>query len=271
MLALIKRTIFVRRKSLLIYIIISALLVWMFVVFFPSMHQQAEELSKAFANYPESFLKAFGFDRGTIGNILFNIESFLAIEHYSIMWPIIVLVLTVSLGSSFLSGEVDEGTIEILLAQPLSRSKIYFSKYIAGFLIISIFVLASVFSVIPFALLHDVDINLKSHLMVAGIGLLFSLAIFSVSMMFSSMFSDKGKSTSISAGIMLGMYALNLFSSLKESAENLRYVSFFYYFDFQAAMLDHKIALLNVCVFLGVILICSIVGMVVFVKRDFAT
>ena len=53
--------------------------------------------------------------------------------------------------------------------------------------------------------------------------------------------------------------------------KNLRYLSFFYYYDFEAALLDFKINMVGVVVFVAVNVICTTVGLVNFMKRDIAT
>lgn len=264
---LIKRTIAVNKKTLLAYILIATLLAWMFVVFFPSIHEQAEDFSKLMENYPEAFLKAFGVETE---NLFLQLESFLAAEHYSLMWPLLLLVLAITQAGAAIAGEIEKGTMEILLSQPLSRRQIYLSKFIAGFLIIFTFVWASNFLVVPLAKLYEVEINLKSYWTISLLGTLFGLAVFCLTMMFSAFFSTKGRAASLSAGILILMYALNLFASLKESAENLKYFSFFYYYDYNAALLEGKIEPLAIGVFLGASVVCTLVGLFWFNRRDIA-
>ena len=47
--------------------------------------------------------------------------------------------------------------------------------------------------------------------------------------------------------------------------------SFFHYFDFNAAVVHNQIDILNAMVFLAVGIITTIVGAVIFIKRDIAT
>lgn len=267
MLALIARTISTRKTSLLAYILIAVGMIWMLAAFFPAIKDQADNLAVMIESYPKSFLEAFGVEE----NLFLNFECFLAVENFSLMWPIILIVLVISLGSSAIAGEIDQGTIEILLAQPISRAKIYWAKYIAGLIIMSIFIFVSVFSVIPFAHLHKVDYDLQKLVTMFALGELFGWVIFSLTITFSSIFSTKGKPSSITAGILILMYAINLAAKLKESVENLKYFSFFHYYDFNAALIRNKIEPLTIGVFLGVSIICTIIGLVVFVKRDVAT
>lgn len=254
---------------MLIYVLICALLVWVYVSFFPTMQEQADEFMKLLSTYPEGLLEAFGLESAE--SIFSSLEAFLSTEQYSLIWPLVAIILTVTMAASLIAGEVDDGTAEILLAQPISRTKVYWGKYIAGFLIILVFTFFSVFSVIPFGMLHNVDVNLEGHFLIAILGILFSTAIFSITMMFSSIFSSKGKVASLGAGITIIMYALNIISSLKESAESLKYISFFHYFDTNAALIHNNIEPLAFVIFLTVSIVCSVVGWVVFVKRDVAT
>lgn len=264
-LPLLLQTIKKKRNTLLAYLAINGALVWMLVAVFPSMAQKGEELSKAFENYPEVMLKALNID---MASFLTSLEGFLTAENFSIMWPIILIILTISLGTGAIAGEVEKGTIEILLAQPLSRVKIFLAKYAAGIMITFLFVLISVFSVIPFALLHNVEFDSQSYLVMSALGALLGFSLLGLSMMFSSFFSERGKAAALTTAVVIVMYAFNLIASFKESLDKLKYLSFFYYHDHNAAMLEHLIDPLAIAVFLGVGVVCALVGLVVFVKRD---
>jgi len=89
--------------------------------------------------------------------------------------------------------------------------------------------------------------------------------------MLSSIFSSTGKVTTTVLVIFIFMYALNILSSLKESLQGLQYFSFFYYFDFSLALVDGKLDPLGVGMFLGLGMIMSLIGLVMFIKRDIVT
>jgi len=74
----------------------------------------------------------------------------------------------------------------------------------------------------------------------------------------------------VMGGILVAMYALNLIASLKENWEELKYLSFFHYFDYGAALIDKVIAWESLVVFVGVIFVSVIAGAIVFLKRDIA-
>lgn len=268
MLTLLIKTIRKNITSLLIYTVISSSFMWMYVAMWPSFSKESEKFLELADAYPEAILKAMNIDMvGMFGSL----EGFISGEHFSIVWPIILIILTLSYASAAIAGEIDKGTIELLLAQPISRLKIFFAKYFSGLAIIVAFILLSNFSVVPFALLHNVDFRLQNYLTISILGFLFAFAIYGICILLSSLSSARGRPMAITGGILIIMYALNIFSSFQESVENLKYASFFHYYDFAAAAVNNQLGALNVAVFLVVGIITTAIGAYVFVKRDITT
>lgn len=237
----------------------------MYVGIFPEMQKEAESLMEAFANYPESFTQAFGIDTSLMFT---SIEGFLAAEHYSLMWQLMMVIFTIGLGVNTVAKEVDTGTIEVLLAQPVSRMRILISKILAGVTLITVHAFSSVFIVIPILSLYDIGYTLESHLNIAILGMLFGLSVYSITVIVSAILSTAGLVTSISAGVILIMYAANLIAKLQESVENLKWISFFHYFDANKAMLENELELTSIMVFLSVSALCLTVSLLVFRRRD---
>ena len=239
---------------------------FMYVGIYPSIAERSDEINQLMENYPEEMLKAFN-----IETISFDkVENFLSIENYSIVWPLMVMFMMVSLASYSISKEIEKGTAEILLSKPISRLKIYFSRYLTGVIVLLVFTFVSVFSVIPLAEIYNVDYVIDNHIKIFILSFLFGWAIFSVSLMFSAMFSEKGRTYVASGGLLLLMYVMNVVASLKENLENLKYTSFFYYYDFNKAIIGNNIEVLSIYVFVGVAVVCTVIGAIWFNRRDIA-
>lgn len=73
---------------------------------------------------PESMLAFFG------GGDLSTPEGFYQIESFGLVAPIAVMVVTIMLGAKALAGEEADRTMGLLLAQPVSRSKVLAEKMI---------------------------------------------------------------------------------------------------------------------------------------------
>jgi len=265
MTAIITKTIRDNRRSWLAYTGISALLVWMYVAIFPSLAEQSANFEKLLEGMPAGFLEAFGVEATSAFS---SIEAFLGTEHYSLMWPIILIILVVSLGGAAVAGEISSGTIKLLLAQPISRSRLYWGKLWGAFLVIAAFVFASVFTVVPFAAIYDVTVLPENHLTIAVLGLLLGWAILGMSMLASSVFDSRGKVAGSVAGLLILMYAFNIIANLKDSLEWLKYTSFFHYFDHNAALVENVIALENAVVLFAVGVVTAVLGWLIFNRRD---
>jgi ABC-2 type transport system permease protein len=268
MVTLIIKTIQKNLITLLIYTIISAAFMWMYVAMWPSFSKESDRFLELVDAYPEGLMNALNINfRDMFGSL----EGFIAGEHFSIVWPIILIILVLAYASAAIAGEVEKGTIELLLAQPISRLKIFFAKYFSGLAIIAAFILLSNFSVVPFSFLHNVDFRLQNYLAISILGFLFAFAIYGICIMLSSLFSSKGRPMALTGGLLIIMYALNVFAGFRESIENIKYASFFHYYDFAAAAIYNQIDTLNIAVFLVVGIITTVIGAYIFLKRDIAT
>ena len=267
MLPILIRTIKDKKVSLIVYCVAAILVIWMYVGMFPTIQEEAESFNELIKNYPESFMKAFGIDE----QITFDkIENFLSIEHFSLVWPIMMIFFMIAIATFSLATEVEKGTAEILLSRPVSRVEIFLARYLAGIIILLIFTLISVYSLIPLAELHNIEYALENYCTMTILGLLFGWAVFSFAMMLSAIFSEKGRVYMIGGMTIVGMYIANVASSLLEKLENLQYISFFHYYDYQAALVENHIDELSIYVFIGVAVVCTCVGLIWFNKRDVA-
>lgn len=256
-----------KKTAIIAYSVAEILFVTMYVSLFPALKKQSEELQKLLATYPKELYSVF-----QIQDLNFStLEKFLGLEQYSFMWPILAIILVISLAGGALANEVNRGTIGNILAKPVSRMQLYFARYIAGVKAFAIFVIISIFCVIPIAAIFQVDFVAKAYAALSVLCFLFGLAIYSIAYMFSALFSDKGKVYMLSAGIVVVMYVLNVVASLRESLKGLRYASFFYYFDFNTALNQYYIRWLALVVFLGIAVVCTALGAYIFKKRDIAT
>jgi ABC-2 type transport system permease protein len=266
MMTIFWRTIKDKKVMIIVYCLASILLLTMYIAMFPSIQKQSETFKQAMSNYPQSLMKALKVD-----NIDFtHLENFLAMEKFSITWPLMAIFLLSSVAGTALSGEVEKGTAEILLSRPVSRIKIFFGKYCAGLLALLIFAACSTLIVAPLASMFKIDFVFKGYLIMSLLCLFFGLAVFSMAMMWSAIFSERSKTYMLTGGILIVMYVLNIVATLKDSFDKLKYFSFFYYFDSSSALIHTTLNATSVFVFIGVAIVCTTIGVWWFNKRDIA-
>jgi ABC-2 type transport system permease protein len=265
MLTIVRKTIQGKLRSLLATAGICVLMVWMFISMFPSIQQEADKMTEMLAAFPDSMIQIFGIEGG---NLFSSLEPFMTIEYYSLIWPLVLVILVITVSVSAVSGEMEDGTMDLLLARPVSRAKLFFAKYAGGSVVILLFIILSVLSVYPLGWLYGVEVAGEAHWTIALLGLLFGMAVYSVDMFISSALSTKGAATSIMAGWIFLMYVAEIFASLYEKMEWLQYVSFFHYFDYREALLHNTISAESLVIF-GVTIVAGFAaGLVWFRRRD---
>lgn len=131
------KTLYDQRRALLAWVVSLALLVAMYVAIWPSI--QNEPAMADFLNkMPEAFRSLFaasGADMSTpVGYVQIELMSFLG--------PLIVIMYAVVAGSAAVAGEEDRHTLDLLLANPVSRARIVLEKSAA--MVLGTFLLAAV-------------------------------------------------------------------------------------------------------------------------------
>ncbi|MDH4140486.1 MAG: ABC transporter permease subunit, partial [Coriobacteriia bacterium] len=84
-----------------------------------------EAADAAFAAMPEAMLALFG------GGGLSTIEGFYQIETFGMMAPIGIMVVAIAIGAGALAGEEGRRTMGLLLANPITRTRVVLAKTLA--------------------------------------------------------------------------------------------------------------------------------------------
>jgi len=268
MLGIIWRSIKDKKLSLIIYSVASVGFLEMYIALFPSLQKQSQQLSELMKSYPDSFFKAFNIDPNQLS--FTEIGSYLGMEQFNFIWPVMAIAFAIGFANYSLAGEIEKGTAEILLSQPISRLKIFLSKYIVGLGFLATFTFVSVFAIIPLANVHGASVDISKIAFFALVSFLFVWAVYGIAFLASSFFSEKGKAAFAVSGVLVLMYVLNIIGGLKESLNDLRYLSFFNYFQPANVIDKGQTDSLTFFVFIGVAVIASLLAALWFNKRDIA-
>lgn len=91
---------------------------------FPTIHDN-KAFAKIFEAYPEVFRKLFNVADFTTG------PGYLGAEIFSVIAPMLLALFAILWGSDLAAGEEDRGTIDLLLANPVSRRRVVLEKWAA--------------------------------------------------------------------------------------------------------------------------------------------
>ncbi len=264
-----KRILIDRKYSLIVYLVVGIGLLWMYIAMFPAIQTQGEFVVDLLEQFPEkvqNVLEGMGADAAS----LTTIEGFLATKQYSLIWPLLVILMIAGLAGATIAGEIERGVLEITLSRPVSRTGIIMGRYLAGLVLVLAFTFVSVFSVIPLAGIYDVDVSISSVMKLFVLAFLFGWTVLSMSMFFSSILSERSRAFAMIGGLMMGMYVLNTVALISEKYETIKYTSFFHYFDTVGALINDTIGQTSIIVFSICIIIFTGLGIYFFNKRDIA-
>lgn len=113
------------RRSLLGWTLAIVAVAAMYGAFWPSM--RAPELQAALDAYPKSLMEAFNYDDLTTA------AGYLGGSVYGLMVPLLVAIFALAAGTRAVAGEEDAGTLDLLLAHPVSRTRFALYRVAAVF------------------------------------------------------------------------------------------------------------------------------------------
>lgn len=263
MLPIIKWGLWSRRWSTMWWCIGVISLIGINVLFYPSFRDQTAQLEQSFSQIPDA-AKALFTDTGDF----LSPVGYLSSQIYYLMLPLILSILTISMGSSLVTKEEQEGTLELLLSKPLSRTKLIAAKALVALIIISIVTLVTTISTLIFASVVDIEVGLDkialATLLSAILSILFGIIAFCL-----SAFGGFGRSISvgIAALIAFGSYIV---SSLGEVVSWLsgvaKFLPFHYYQPAEVMYGTYKWG--YAAIFILVIFILFTISVFGFRKRD---
>lgn len=264
MIVIIRRYLRDRRIALLVYCIAALAFAFMYASLFPSLKSQMVSYDEILKSFPKGMLEAMGIQQLN----MHNFESYFSAEYLSLIWPILAVIFAISQAGRSLAGGVESGAIGMELSQPISRTKLFFSKYIGGIINLTIFTLVTILGVIPIAAIFNADVVVGHWMMLCGMSWLFIVAVYSMAFAVSAVFSDRAKVYSIIAGTVLLMYVVRVIAGLQEKVDWLRLASFFYYYDGPGILAKGSIMRSGVGVFLATIVVTTLLGAWWWQRRD---
>jgi len=261
---LFKASLQLRRTSLIWYAIGLTAYGWMMVAFFPLIETNIDYQAMIEQVFTEEMMAAFG----GVGVEFSTLGGFMAIEYLTLIWVFIVGAAVITFVAGALGGAVEDGTMEVTLSQPVSRTTVALTSYLgmATYAVILNFV--TVATIYLPGLLHDVDVPLDSMALLFVVGSLVTLAIGGFAFLVSAASSGKGRTIAITLGVMVAMYLADVLGNLTDKAEWLIDFSLFNYSEPNRIIDNLDVPASTWLVFGIAAAVTFAAGMYVFQKRD---
>lgn len=248
---MLKRELKINLKSFIVWeAIILGLLLVVYLVY-PSIasSENIKLMDEMIKIFPEEVIKMFNMDIATMDTAFGWLKS----EGF-VMILLIIGCYSGILGSTILSKEESDKTIEYLNSLPVKRSDIVLSKVISGITYIVFMILSiGIFNYIGLELSGEFD---RIEFLMLSISPLFAaIPLFFISMFISTLLKSK-KVIGIGLGITMISYVLNTLSGLSSNVEFLKYFSVFTLSDIRNIILNSSIN--------GIMIIISFIISIVF-------
>ena len=107
------------RRALIAWCVGIAAYVTLIAAIFPSIHGSVQ-FDRLLEHYPEALKALFGLQGGSITTG----AGYLDVELFSLMLPLLVIVLAIGAGARTFAGEEDAGRLELPLAYPVARARV---------------------------------------------------------------------------------------------------------------------------------------------------
>lgn len=172
------------------------------------------------------------------------------------------------LASSFLAGEVERKTIDLLLSLPVKRESLVLARYFSLLPVIVLLLAVGLAGVYAGVRAENIATSFVWYgwtMLYLG---LFGLAFGSLALLISALLSNGRQAALISIGVMLAMYFLESIGSVVTSAGIIRNLSLFHYVNYVGILGTHQVNLVDGFILLVFALVFLALTVVVYGRRE---
>lgn len=157
-------------------------------------------------------------------------EGFVNTQLLAVFMPVLVMIFVIRLGTNTIAGEERDATIDILLANPVSRVSALAQKF--GALIVSSLALVGAVwvSLLAGSALFDMGLDFWRVTQACVSLALFAWAFGAVALAVGSATGKTGTTFAVTSAVGVAAYLMYTFAPLVDSLESLKYLSLFYYY-----------------------------------------
>lgn len=225
LLALTGHSISLRARSAVIWGLALGALGGIFVALYPSL-ADASGMEQMINSMPRAMRDLAGYGTGSFSSV----ESFLNSEMLGFMVPLALSFFPILVASSALAGAEEDGTMDVMMGNPLSRPQLVAGRFLAvAALLLGIVALMGALTWIA-ALLADVDLSPGS--MAAASLSLWPLCLFfgGIALLCSALLHRRFLALAIPAALLIVMYFVDGLAGSVQLFETIQPLSAFYYY-----------------------------------------
>ena len=263
MLRIAWQTIKEQRKAFFGWTIGVLALVLLTVLFYPSIKGQ-QEFNDLTKDMPDAVKALMG------GNDLISPAGYLNSQLFQTMLPALFLIFAIGRGTEWIAGEEKKGTLEMLLANPVSRARVVGERSAA--LAVMVMLLGAVLfaGLAGGAAVISMEIGIYDLLAACLALVLLGIAFGEIGLLLGAFTGKKGLSVGIAAAVAVAGFLLAALAPVVDFLEPFEKFSPFYYYSGTSPLL-HGIDILHSVVLIAIALAATAAAAAGFERRDLAT
>jgi ABC-2 type transport system permease protein len=189
---------------------------------YPAIRDSASEFDKLLDAYPDAFKSMFAIQDFT------SAAGFLTAELFSLMVPLVLVVLGVSFGAGATAGEEERKTIDLLLANPIPRWRVVAEKLLA--LVTALIGAGAVLLGALWAGVALLDMGIGVDRLAAGVAgaVLLGLCLGTLALAVGCATGRRGLAAGTAAAVALAGWLVNSLAPMVEALQPWRKLTLFY-------------------------------------------
>jgi ABC-2 type transport system permease protein len=235
------------------------------ISFFPVIQENAEEFRQLFESFPEG-LNAF---LGGGAAELVTPTGYLQQQMFQLTVPLLFLIFAIRLGAGALAGEERAGTLDLLLATPVTRRRVLLDKFASMATATALLGVALWAATMGTLLLIGVEVSSVRVAEASLSAVLVGLTFGSLALAIGSATGSRGTAVGVATAVGVVGYSVHALSALVPALEPPALFSPFYYYG-AAQPLQNGLDPLHVLVLVAVVVVLVLMSVVTFDRRDLA-
>lgn len=202
-----------------------------------------------------------------------GLAGYLSLGFTHPLYLVLVATTVVGFACRSLAGEMERGTIQLALARPVSRPRVYLARVLGVLVVTLALSAAGPLGMVGGMLLAKPEgaFAYRYLAVTALVTALLCWAIGGLTLLGSAAASTTGRAVAWATAALIVFYFVDYFASLWEILQPFEPFSIFAYYDPSPALVNGTLPVRNVLVLLVVGLAGAIGGLAVFVRRDLPT
>jgi ABC-2 type transport system permease protein len=237
----------------------------LFLLYFYPFISRASEVLKVLDSLPPFIKNLVGKN-----NFMATPEGFLNLQPFSILAPLLFIVIAIGKGGDATAGEEERGTLDLLLSQPLPRWRLVLAKFAADAAALLFLALAFWGSMAFGTWLFGVAVDWLRLAQVIFSLLLLGLTFLSMSLAIGCLSGKRKLSLGVSGGFALVTYLINAYAPMIEGLRSYRIFSPFYYYNGRAVLIN-GLDPTHALVLAGLTVVLFAAAIFFFSRRDLST